>query len=623
MQKYILIAAFFCGFTALANAAEEVNLDEVVVTATRIEQPLKQTLSSTTVITQDDIKNSQAVDVPSLLKNFAGIEFYQSGGIGKQGSIFMRGTNSSHVLVLLDGVRINSATSGATATDQIMLDQVERIEIVRGNVSSLYGSEGIGGVIQIFTKHGKGEPSLNANAGIGTYNTQRASAGFGGKVSDTSFNMQISKFKTDGVSAINPDIAPSVNPNNNGYENLSFSGNARHAFNQDHSISVSLFNSEGNASLDDRYAASTTDLRDSHATISKVSIASENRFATNWQSRLQWAEGSDDLKNYLNGTLDTAVYGWGTYNTKNKQIVWQNSFFLREQDTFLLGAEKLNQQVESSMAYTQTSRNVDTFFSGYTSQYGAHRLQLNIRHDQYSDFGTANTGLIGYGFTINDNWRVTANTSTAYKAPTLNDLFYPFFDYGGGYSYVGNPNLKPERSHNSEVGLYYTKNGNNFNINYFDNQISDLIVLDNQMAGSVINLNQAHIDGVEMTYAGEFDATAFKAAITGQNPRDAQTGQALLRRAKLFSNVSLTQRKGAWRMGCDWQYSGEREDVDMNTGRHTTLASYNLINLIANYNLNKQIDMSIRVDNLFNESYMLAHGYNTLERTLFVGLSYH
>ncbi len=620
MNKYRLLAAFFCALSPLAHAATATSLDEVVVAATRISQPLAQSLASVSIITQKDIQNSQAIDVPSLLKNLAGVEFYQSGGIGKQSSIFMRGTNSSHVLVLLDGVRINSATTGTTAIDQIMLDQVERIEVVRGNVSSLYGSEGIGGVIQIFTKRGKGQPSFNASAGTGTHNTQRAAAGFGGEIADTAFNVQVSKFKTDGISAVNTAIAPGANPNNNGYDNLSVSANLRHAFTQDHSLSASLFNGEGNASIDNPYAASPTDVRDSRSTISKFSLVSDNRFTANWQSQLQWAEGTDNLKNFLNGAPDTAIYG--TFQTKNSQLAWQNTLSLNEHNTLLLGAENLNQRVDSSTAYTQTSRQVDSVFAGHTAQFDSHHLQLNIRQDQYSDFGMANTGLAGYGYNINDVLRVTASTSTAFKAPTLNDLYFPFTDYGWGYSYVGNPNLKPERSRNSELGVRYSKDGQRLDVVYFDNEIRDLIVFNNQPAGSVINLNQARIDGVEVTYATEFGDTAFKAALTGQNPRDTQTGQTLLRRAKLFSNASLSQQLGAWRVGGEWQYSGERKDIHILTGSRVTLGSYSLVNLTAHYKLHKHLDLSLRADNVFNNDYILAHGYNTLGRTLFIGVNY-
>src|SRR5512135_2211898 len=203
-NKSKLLAAILCAATPIVHAATDDSLDEIVVTATRLAQPLSQSLSSTTVITEQDIRTSQAPDVPTILRNVAGVEIDQGGGTGKTSGVFLRGTDSTHVLVLIDGVRVNSATTGTTAVDQVMLDQVERIEVVRGNVSSLYGSEAIGGVIQIFTRRGKGSPSFNGNIGAGSKNTQRASAGFGGEAASTTFNVQVSKYRTDGVSALNP-----------------------------------------------------------------------------------------------------------------------------------------------------------------------------------------------------------------------------------------------------------------------------------------------------------------------------------------------------------------------------------------------------------------------------------
>ncbi len=605
MKKHTLLAAFLCGFIPLAHATTETSLDEIVVTATRIPQPLAQSLSSVSIITQKDIQNSQAVDVPSLLKSLAGVEFYQSGGIGKQGSVFMRGTNSNHVLVLLDGVRINSATTGTTAIDQITLDQVERIEVVRGNVSSLYGSEAIGGVIQIFTKRGKGEPAFNVSGGVGSHNTQRLATGFGGEVGSTAFNVQVSKFKTDGVSAINPKIASNVNPDKDGYSNTSLSANVRQALNVNHSLSASIFQSAGDVQFDSSGSfASAKDVHTSRATLSKWSFASDNRLSDSWQSKLQLAQGVDDYIGYLNG-------GQSYYmKTNNRQIGWQNTLAVSSFGSVLLGIENLDQKVMSDTPYAQTTRKVNSLFAGYTGNYSAHQAQANIRQDRYSDFGIANTGLLGYGYAINDAWRATASISTAFKAPTFNELYYPV-------NWGGNPNLKPEHSRNKEIGMHYVADGQRINAVYFDNRIRDLI------AGyPSMNINQARSDGVELSYAGQFGDTGVKAALTSQNPRDTQTGLALLRRAKTFSNLGVTQQFGTWKVGGEWQYSGAREDRDINSGARTTLASYNLINLTANYDINKQLKLSLRADNLLNQDYMLAHGYNTLGRTIFVGVSY-
>ncbi len=614
-HKHFFTALLFAA-TPLAHAATD-SLDEVVVTATRTEQALTQTLSHTTVITRKDIEASQAADVPSLLKSLAGVEVYQSGGVGKQSSLFLRGTNFNHTLVLLDGVRISSATSGATAIDQLMLDQVDHIEVVRGNVSSLYGSDAIGGVIQIFTRCGKGEPSFNDSISAGSHNTQRASAGYGGEAANTAFNVQVSKYKTDGVSAIKPSIVPTVNPDKDGYDNNSVSATVRHAFSEADSLSASLFDSNATSQIDNAFAAMTA-VNSSKSNIQKIAVVSDNRPSDNWKSKLQLSRGLDDSQNYLNGAQSSR------FKTTNDLLSWQNNVRFGEDSALIVGLEKLKQQVASSTLFTRTSRTDDSLYAGYTGNYGAQQVQLNLRKDKYSDFGTANTWLLGYGVNVTETWRVTASTGTAFKSPTLNDLFYPFEDYGFGYSYVGNPNLKPERSRNNELGLHYANDGQRLDAVYFDNLISDLIVINTLPASTMVNLNEARIDGVELAYNGQFGDTGIRLAATSQNPRDAQTGEALLRRAKNFSSVGVTQKFGGLKVGGEWQHSAEREDNHITTypTQRLVLAAYDVVNLTANYALDQHFDLSARVDNLFNKDYMLAHGYNTLGRTLYVGLSY-
>lgn len=618
-QKIITIALTGAMAFPLAAYAETHSLGEIVVTASRMPQPLGQSLAHTTVIDQQEIRASRAADIPSLLRQLAGVEIYQSGGIGKQSSLFVRGTNSSHALLLLDGVRVGSATSGMTAIDQLMLDQVERIEVVRGNVSSLYGSEGIGGVIQIFTRRGKGAPAFNASAGLGTHNTQRAAAGFGGEVGGTSFDVQVSRFKSDGVSSIKSSLVPTVNPDKDGYGNTSLSASVRHNFNGDHGMSLSLFESRADSQTDNSFGLQT-DVNESWANIRKVAFTSDNRFGEIWQSRLQLSQGMDDTQNFLNGAPDIGL--GAQFKTTGDQIVWQNNLQLGEHNMLNVGIEQLEQRVSSSTAFTRTSRTDDSLFAGYTGVYGAHQVQLNLRHDRYSDFGNADTALLGYGYDLNNAWRITASMGTAFKAPTLNDLFYPFTDYGWGFSYVGNPGLRPERSHNNELGLHYAAGGQRADIVYFDNRISDLIVNDNLPASTMINLSEARIDGIEMAYAGRYGDMSAKAALTLQNPRDSQSGQTLLRRAKSFANIGVMRQFGAWQIGGEWQHSGARADVDINTFARTALASYDVANLTAGYALDKRLQLSLRVDNLFDRDYMLAHGYNTSGRTLFVGLSY-
>ncbi len=617
MKQQKLLVAVLCAATSLAYAEPD-TLDEIVVTATRIAQPLKQSLSSTAIITQQDIRESQAADVPAILRSVAGVEINQAGGMGKTTDLYVRGTNATHTLILLDGVRISSATSGTASIQDLMLDQIERIEVVRGNVSSLYGSEAIGGVVQIFTKRGHGAPAANVSAGMGSQGAQRLSAGFGGVAEKTSFNVQASRFKTDGVSTLNPVLLPGANPDKDGYDNTSLSANVRHEFSPDHSLTATAFNSEGHNQYDS--TVGPTDSNTSKSQVSKLSFSSDNRLSDIWQSHLQLAQGVDDTQTFLNGQLDLA--NGAAFRTSNQQLAWQNTLQLGERNVLSLGVENLTQQVTSDVAFTTKKRKVNSLFAGYTGYYGSHQVQANLRQDGYSDFGRSNTGLFGYGYAINDVWRATASISTAFKAPTLNDLFYPFTDFGWGFTYAGNPNLQPEHSRNRELGLHYTEGSQRFDAAYFDNRISGLIVGNNLPAYAMVNLGEARIDGIELGYAGQFGDTGMKAALTLQDPRNVGTGPVLTRRAKQHGNISLMQQFRTWQVGGEWQYSGSRPDADLTTGTPVTLPSYNVINLIAGYAINKNLKLSLRANNLANQNDATAYGYNPLGRTLFVGLGY-
>ncbi len=619
MKQPILFAAMLCAAISSTYAANDEPLEILVVTGTRVEQQLKKSLSHTTVITRQDIEQSQAVDVPGVLKALAGVELYQNSGIGKQSSLFLRGTNSSHVLVLLDGVRINSATAGTTQVDQLMLNQIERIEVVRGNVSSLYGSEAIGGVIQLFTRQGKGEPVFNVSAGIGTHGSQSIGAGFGGEMGMTAYNLQVSKYRTEGVSAVKSSLVPTVNTDDDGYDNASVSANVSRAFSEEHKLSASLFDSDANNQTDNSFGL-PTDANTSKSRIRKVSLVSDNRFSEDLQSHLQLSRGVDETRNFLNGVPDVGL--GAQFKTTSDLLSWQNTFSVDAGHTLVAGLEKLMQRVVSDTSYSRTSRTDNSLFAGYVGHFGAQQVQMNLRRDQYSDFGTANTWLLGYGIELSNVWRVTASMATAFKAPTLNDLFFPFVNFGFGSSYEGNPNLKPERSRNNELGVHYSHNGQQIDVVYFDNRIRDLIASNNLPASTVINLNEARSDGVEFVYSGQYESTEVRLAATFQNPRDTISGQALLRRAKTFGNVGVTQKLGSWAVGGEWQYSGKRDDVDINTFARTSLPSYSVVNGTASYDISKQLKVSLRVDNLLNKDYMLAHGYNTLGRTIFVGFNY-
>ncbi len=427
----------------------------------------------------------------------------------------------------------------------------------------------------------------------------------------TSFSVNAGRVRTDGVSALNPLLAPGANPGNNGYDNSTLDAQLKQTLNADHALTASVFSTRGNISYDvsGTFQNLPTDLYNMVETVDKFSLASDDQISSTWHSQVRMAQGVDDSIAYKNGAQSSR------FQTQNNQLAWQNNFKVADGRQLSFSVENLDQAVASNTPYTQTSRNVNSVLGGYTGEFGSQQVQLNARQDNYSDFGTANTGLLGYGLSFADSWRAIASISNAFRAPTFNELFYP------GY---GNPNLMPERSQNREAGLHYAAIGQRVDAVYFDNRISDLIVGSATAPYLPYNIRQAQITGQELSYAGDFGDTHLKAGATFQNPRDAATGQPLVRRAKEFGSLAASHDFNALNLGAEVRYSGPRQDTNFNTYPYTavTLPGYQLLNLTARYLIDKNLNLSARVANLFNRNYSEVYGYNTPGRTLFVGLNY-
>lgn len=590
-------------FLAIAPAyAAEDPADEVVVTATREAQRLGRTVQSTSVITEREIRASQAVDVPTLLRREAGIEFTQNGGVGRVGGLLVRGANPNQALILIDGARINGATTGGTQIDQLMLDEVERIEIVRGPGSALYGSDAIGGVVQIFTRRGRGAPAPNATVGFGNEGTQRYSAGYGGDVGPWQFSLNGSYFRTDGFSALRPETSPTVNPDDDGYKNFSGSGMATYHFDERNRAGLSVFTSEGRSEFDDAFAASAADRQTGKSRVSSGTVFLHNQFTDRWTSRLSAAEGVDRFRDELNDRKA------GEFKTNNRLLTWQNAIAPAAGHTLTLGAETLEQRVDSTVAYTRDSRRVNSAFGGYTANIGLHTLQANLRYDDYSDFDGKTTYLAGYGFEFLPGLRGTVSYSRGFRAPSFNELYFPGF---------GNPNLKPETADAIEAGLTYATGAHRFRLAAYRTDYEDLI------GGFPIqNVNNARVTGVELAYTGNVAGTDLKASVTFQDPEDRDTGEQLIRRAKAFGALGASRAYGPFSIGAEMLASGPRYDNDAFTFQRTRVDGYAVFNLFARYNVTRDLFIGLRVDNLFDEDYTLAAGYNTQGRLALLSLNY-
>lgn len=589
----------------LAQSASE--LDAVVVTASRTEQRLRDAIPHTTVLSRREIEDAQVSDLPSLLQREAGFEFAQNGGIGAVTGVFLRGGRSAQALVLVDGVRIEDAGFGASAIQHILLDEVERVEIVRGNVSSLYGSGAIGGVIQIFTRRGEGAPAASIQATAGSRGTSKLSAGYGGRAGDTRFSLSASRFDTDGFSAIDSRLAPNANPDRDGYENTSFAGGLSHRLSARNEVGVTLYSTDGRVEYDNAFG-NPADVHLSKQRLEAMSAWWEAKPVERWKSRVAAGQGTDYRTDLLNGSISSVS------NTRNRQASWDNDVRVAPEHTLSLGLEVLRQELLNSAFVQRQDRDVDVLRAGYVARLDRHSLQLNGRSEDYSDFGKADTYFAGYGFDLTEAWRLTASAGSAFRAPTFQDLF----------GFGGNPALKPERARTKEFGVQWASGRHLARLVAFDTEYQDAITFD-LGTFTVRNVRKASVEGAELSYSGRVSGFDVRASLTSQRALEQEpNAQPLpaIRRARTHSSLSVHRSLGQWRIGGEILSGGPRPDNDIQTFARVQEAGYAVVNLSARYRFDRHFYAAVRLENAFDEEYRLVNGYNTAGRGFFVSVGW-
>lgn len=617
MKKTIISSLIGAAFTTPIYAADAVNFNDIIVTASRTPQTREAPVADVSVIDVEEIQRAGQSTLVEILARQPGIEVTSSGGAGTISSIFMRGTNSGHVVILIDGLRIDSATLGSVALENLPVAQIQSIEILRGPASSLYGQDAIGGVIQIFTKKGSGDIKFNANLGYGRYNTKRADAGVSGGIGDTRFALNVSSLNTHSFS--------SIDTQNNNYNdddanrNLAFSGNVSHQIENGHEVGVQFFHTDGRVHFDNRFNGSNFDSRSDSKQYS-FAIFSNNQFTDVWLSKARIGQGADESVTF--DEFSTA--GGDLYKTKQLQLSWQNDFKLPV-GTLTLLYDGLFQKVRSnSVSYSTKARDNDGFVASYLLDYDAHSLQLSARHDHNSQFGRHNTGNIGYGYKLNQNWRLTAGYGTAFKAPAFNELYWPYTDYGFGFSYGGNPNLAPEKSRNFETSARFQDEDTTATITAFHNRIDNLIGLNNLAAAQPVNINQATINGLSVTANQRLGNFNLSGSVDFQSPKDDKTDKLLVRRANRHASANVSYTWGDWRIGAESIASSKRYNDPANT---KSMSGYALLNATVDYKLSQDWSIQARANNILDKKYALGldfggEAYNTPRANLFVNIRY-
>ncbi|MGE5090385.1 MAG: TonB-dependent receptor domain-containing protein [Candidatus Levyibacteriota bacterium] len=586
---------------ALAIPKGTAQLEPVVVTAARGPQPIVDLVADVTVIGPDEIQQSGMDSLASLLQRQPGVEIVRNGGPGATSGIFLRGANASQTLVLIDGMRVSSSSSGATALEAIPLDQIDHIEILRGPASSLYGADAIGGVIQIFTRRGERGLRASASLGYGTYETSSGAAGISGGSALAQGSLQVSGRHSEGFNAITNPANFSYDPDRDGYRDGSVSASGALEVAPGHNLSLQLFRSR----LDNQFDAGDSFNDRTITTLASWRAATADRLAPWWTSNLSAGEGDDR-------SVSKTGYGDYPFRTRQRQYAWQHDFTLPV-GGLTLAAERREERVDSDSGFAVDARDTNSLTAIWRRVAGANALQANLRHDQSSQFGGRTTGAVAWGYRISPVWRVTASAGTAFRVPTFNDLYYP--DYS-------NPDLRPETSRNVEAGIHAAGRAGDASwqaqaVGYYD-RVRDLIVFqcDADFNCRPNNVADATLKGVTLNGDWRWRGASVHASIDLQSPTDDATGHLLPRRARRHAAFAYSQQAGPVRLTAEWVGSSQRYDDAENLRR---LGGYGIVNLGAEWALAHGVTLFVRGDNVFDRNYELAADYATGGARIFAG----
>ncbi|MGE0348671.1 TonB-dependent receptor domain-containing protein [Hydrogenophaga sp.] len=585
---------------AQSSSSTAATLPETVVTATRIETRTDAVLSDVVVIDAETLSQSSGRTLSELLTRQAGLQMTANGGRGKQSGLFVRGTESRHVLLLIDGVRYGSSTAGSPNWDNIPLSVIDRIEVLKGPASALYGSDAVGGVVQVFTKRGTQGFHPHAGVTVGEEGYREANAGLSGGVGQLSYSLSVGRVREDGFSSTNSRVAFSNhNPDRDGFEQDSVAGSLRWAFSPGWATTLNYTQADGVSRYDQ--GAGTFDVRNETTTVA-AGWGLERKWSPDSRTRIQLSRSED-----RSDTFD-APGAPDVFDTVQTQVSLQHDW-KTALGTALVGLESIKEAVSGTQAYSVRERTTDAVFAGLTGGSGHHLWQANLRRDQNSQFGGATTGYASYGYQITPNWRPHVAYGTSFKMPSFNTLYYQsaFFN--------GNPTTQPERGKNREFGLTWSAGLHEVKLTRFDNRVRGFITLQPVVA----NVPRARMEGWSLGYTASAGAWSWSTQLELLDARNELTRQKLNRRADEMLTASLDHKVGAWTWGSSVQLVSERFDNAANTVR---LPGFGLVDVHARYALHKDWSLALRVNNVGDKVYETAYGYNQPGRAAYVTLNW-
>lgn len=608
MNKFWFFCAAVAATVVTPSNAADVALDPIIITATRTAQTADQTLAAVTVVTREDIDRTQAKTVAELMSGLAGVQFSELGGYGKTSEVYLRGTNKEHVVVLVDGVRIGSATLGDAAWQHIPLGEIDRIEVVRGPQSSLYGADAIGGVIQIFTRKGSQGFRAGVSAGRGTHDTREYAANLSGANGDFNYSATASRFQSDGINSRTLTTVAN-DPDNDGYDNDAFSTRVGYRFGKRSEIRAHMMHARGYSYFD---TSGTTATSTNEVGFEQNVQGAELRLSPTsmWDMKLQAGRSQDDTDNFRFGTIVNTI------NTLRRTQSWQNDVALAERQLFTLGIDHQTDLVKNINStgvnqFAVSSRNNTGYFLQHQAGFDKNDIVIGARRDDNQSFGVNDTGNVMWGYALDDDrLRLIASYGTAFRAPTFNQLYAtPTF---------GNPDIKPEESESAEIALKGKSKTGKWDVRAYQTNVDNLIV----NVGSPLrpqNIAKARIRGLETETSKQFENTEVALSLTLLDARGVDSDKLLPRRSKRSARLEANHKLGIFSVGGEWIVRSYSYDDVNNSVR---LGGYGLINLHARVDVLKNWFLKFRVGNALDKEYETADTYNSLGRNYFLTLGY-
>lgn len=606
---------------------QALKLSDTVITANRDVQQRGESSAAISVFTRQDIERLNPSSVGELLSRVPGVQVIRNGGRGANTSLFIRGTSNAQSLVLIDGVRIGSASSGGAALQYLSVEQIERIEVLRGSRSAMYGADALGGVVQIFTRRGEGEglhPYLRLAGG--SEGTWERSLGLSGGDGRTRYNLTGSLEETDGIDRT--DLSYASDADHDAFRNRSFSLNLAHSLSDDLEIGLSAVDQRGKSEYDNPYGRfdystylSYPAENWSEFSQSSVSAYVDANLADSWSSRLELGHSEDKQEDF-----DKLFPGSDVFNTYRDSAAWLNTLQLGNDQQLRVGLDYQEDNLHSSTAYSEEERWNQAAFIQHSYQGEHFSTELGLRHDKNEQYGSENTWNAALTLPLNQANELVLSYAEGFRVPTFNDLYGPA-------NWGSNPDLDPERSKSYELQWRsQLAEGTRLEASLYRTDVDDLItyVWDSSTSiGRNYNVDQARINGFEVSLQQQLGAWTGNLSLSIIDPRDRDSGHTLARRAKRHLSLDLDRRLGDFNVGATWQaYSQRYDDVANNR----EIAGYGVLDLRGSWQASKELAFDLKLANLLDKGYSTAlyqyagdyryYGYQETPRSLMLGLTW-